>query len=273
MKARERLFAIWINSLSLFLISYLLVYLFNQLITLGVAQLLGIGGSLRYFEIIYSIPNNSTYWTIARVIAVSVTAPVISLLLSVVLLYGVIYETERSGYWKFFFLWLGLHFMNAFFGGIIAGCVTGRGIGYPLDYALWPHYNVYLWISLASASFMALFGYMKASDIFKISPSRFWVKRKRRKQFVVFSLLLPWFVGSTIFFILKFPNSTPQHQNIFIHDVVLLFSMCFLLVPMLFYSKTVRQPAEEPIPHEKHNYVLLPFITIVLIVAYRLLFA
>jgi hypothetical protein len=265
--AKKRLLAILVNSTAIFVLSYLMVYLVTQLITMGVAALLGIHSSLRYFEIFYHIPNNSSLWTLGRVIIVSVTAPFLSLLTGLVLLYGVIRIVDTGNYGKMFIFWTGYHTIIFFFGGILAGAATGRGMGYPMDYAFWPRINVYLLFGLFCVFFLGFFGYNNSSQFLRISPSKFWVKRKYRKQYLFFSLILPWLIGTFVFFIIKFPNQIPLHENIFLHDFILSSSMIFLLIPMFFNNKPI---FIKPVT-TSHEGKTIPFMFYVIIVVSILL--
>jgi hypothetical protein len=269
-KARERLFSIMLNSTALFILSHLIVYLFSQLVTMGIAYLAGIGSNLRYFEIYYHIPNHSLLWSMENVIIITLTAPILSLLLASIFLFAVVYNSELSGYWRIFFFWMGIQFINYFFSGLISGAVTGRGIGYPLDYALWPHIPIYLIMILLSIGFMIFFGYKNSGKFLKASPSRFWIKRQYRKQYLFYSLFLPWFIGSMTFFMLKYPDRTPQHENIFLHDMILVFSMIFLLAPMAFYNKqvTFKQDRLEN-QHEPASSMIIPILTVLVLFLYR----
>jgi hypothetical protein len=272
LKARERLFMILVNSTALFMLSYLCVYLLNQSITMGVAKMVGISSTLRYFEIFYHIGNTSPQWTFGRILFVSITAPGILLLIGNLVLFVLLIELRLPNYWKMFFFWVGFHCVNFFFGGLIAAAATGRGIGYPLDYFFWPHIWVYLLIGVFCAGFLVLFGYKNSAEFLRITPSRFWIKRHYRKQYFLYSLFLPWLIGSAIFFMLKFPNVVPQHESIFLHDTIMTGALFFMILPMFFYRQPIHLNTERlKSAKRRYPFLLLPLLVVIILVIYRVL--
>ena len=156
LSARKRLPALMIYSTALFILSYLLVYLVNQLITMGCAELVGIQSSLRYFEIIYRLPFESPLWTHEKTVIISLTAPFVSLIAGSLLLFFVLKKVNVENIYKLFVFWIGFQSINFFFGGVIAGSVTGRGLGYALDMAFWPHIMIYITLIAICIFFLIL---------------------------------------------------------------------------------------------------------------------
>jgi hypothetical protein len=268
--ARKRLFYILINSTAVYILSYLLSYLFYQLITMACSHLLGIHSVLYYYEIVFGVSNYSPEWTKAKIGFIYLIAPFLSLLSGSFLLFGLVKKYRLQRYHKMFLLWLGFHLMNFFFGGIIAGSLTGHGIGYAMDSVFWPMYFIYAILSLFGILCLVLLGNYFTEPFLKTNPSNYWSKRENRRQYLLFSLVSPWLIGSILMFLIKFPDHLPQHARITIHDSVLSLSMIFLILPMFYRKKNTRVHPESKSEGKNRNTLwLLVIATIVLVICFR----
>jgi hypothetical protein len=268
--ARKRLIHILINSTAIYVLTYTLSYLFYQLITLTCSYLVGIPSVLYYYEIVFGISNNSPEWSNLRIGIIYVTPPFISLLAGSFLLLGIVKKYHGQQYFKMFLLWLGFHLINFFFGGIIAGSATGHGIGYALDAVFWPMISIYIIFSLLGILFLIRIGYDFTEQFLKTNPSSYWSKRENRRQYLLFSLVFPWFTGSVLMFLVKFPDHIPQHARITIHDLVLSLSLVFLILPMFYRKKNARFRPETGSAEKMRNILWsLVVTTIVLVICFR----
>jgi hypothetical protein len=268
--ARKRLFYILINSTAIFIITYLLSYLICQLITMGCAYLFGIPSVLYYYEIVFGIPNNSPEWTHTRIGITYIAAPSFSLITGSILLFGIIKKYHLKQYHKLFLLWLGFHMFNFFFSGILAGSVTGLGIGYAMDIAFWYVYIIYGILSSLGILCLVLVGNDFTEHFLKTNPYNYWSKRKNRKQYLVFTLVFPWLIGSILMFLIKFPDHTPQHTGITIHDLIISLSMIFLVLPMFYRKKNARfHPKTNPAEKKRNIIWMLVILTILFVTCFR----
>ena len=238
--ARKRLFYMLINSTAVYIFTYLLAYLFYQLITMACAHLVGISSVLYYYEIFFGISNYSPEWTPGRMLVVSALAPLLSLVGGYFLLFGAVRKFPWKHFYLLFLLWLGFHLSNVFLGGLLAGTITDRGLGYALDVLFWPVFFIYIVMSLIGIFCLVLVGYTFAEYFLKTSPSSYWLKRKNRRQYLLFTLVFPWLIGSFLIFLIKFPDHIPQHDNIALHDLIIMLSMIFLILPMFFRSRNTQ---------------------------------
>jgi hypothetical protein len=268
---RKRLFNILINSTTIFILTYLLSYLFYQLIARGFAALVDINSVLYYFEIKYGISNLSSQWTPGRILAVSAVPAVLSLAAGSFYLFGLVRKLPFRRYYRLFLIWLGFHSINMFFGGILAGSVTGEGFGYALDVFFWPVYIIYFILILIGIFCLGVIGYDYTDQFLKINSSGYWSRRKNRMRYLLFSLVLPYLIGSLLIFLVKIPDHKPQHQYITFHDLILSLSMVFLIIPMLFRSKDVRvHPKTDPTEKQQNILWVLVISTIVFVIWFRL---
>lgn len=223
-----------INSTAAYIFTYLLSYLFYQLITLVSAHLLGIPADLYYYEILYGIPNLSPEWTHGRMLVVSGLAPVLSMVAGYFLLFNVARNYPWKHQYLMLVLWLGFHMSNAFLGGFLAGTITDHGFGYALDVLFWPVFFIYILLSLIGLISLVLLGRIFTESFLRTNSSGYWFKRKNRRQFLVFTLAVPWLIGSILMVLIKYTDKIPQHDFIAIHDLILSMTMVFLIVPMFF---------------------------------------
>jgi hypothetical protein len=268
--ARKRLLYMLINSTAVYILTYLLSYLLCQLITKAFANLLGISSVLYYYEIVYGISNYSPEWTPGRMLVVSAFAPVLSLVGGYFLLFGVVRKFPWKQFYLLFLLWLGFHLSNIFFGGLLAGTLTDHGLGYALDVFFWPMFFMYFLLSLIGIFCLVLVGYNSTEYFLKTNPSGYWLKRKNRRQYLLFVLVFPWLIGSFLMLMVKFPDHLPQHKDIALHDLILSLSMIFLILPMFFRSKTAQFRPENVSEGKKRNiWWYFVISTIVFVILYR----
>lgn len=270
--AKKRLIFMMVNSIAAYIFAYLLSYLFYQVITLIGANLMGVSGTLYYYEILYSISNLSPEWTHERILVVSAVAPVLSMAAGYLILFRVVSNFPWKHYFLLFLLWLGFHFSNAFMGGIIAGTITDHGFGYALDVFFWPVFMIYILLSLIGLLSLGLIGNACIEPFLKTTSSGYWLIRKNRRQYLLFTLVLPWLMSSVFMVLVKYTDQNPQHEFITMHDILLSFTMGFLVLP-IFFRGTNTQIHPETGSGEKNRNIwwYLVIATIIFVFLYRLL--
>jgi len=54
-------------------------------------------------------------------------------------------------------------------------------------------------------------------------------------MFFLFSqTVFPWFVGTLLLILVKYPRITPQHENILVYDLIIIVSILFMIIPPFF---------------------------------------
>ena len=87
-----------------------------------------------------------------------------------------------------------------------------------------------------------------------------------------YSLILPWLIGILLLIIIRFPDIEPQHRNIYIHDMILNFSLIFFIAPMILYTKVLHITTNENASKQnKWISIIIPFLSVTIIVLFRLL--
>ena len=265
-----RQFAVYIfNSTVLFLIAYVVAYLTYQLTVIFVASFYGIDGVLYYYEVFFPIGNGSPLWTPFNIILITLSGPIVSLIL------GLVYYKlflPRDGFGpvtRLFFLWLSFHSFNMFFGAYAAGTITDQGFGYVAN---WLHLPVVIKFALAMISLFVLMviGYNATKPLLETSNSYHRVNSKNRNYFILNQAIIPWILGGVILILIKIPNKNPQHVNIIVYDLIIIGSLAFAIIPT-FFNKTVKPDNLRFKSSKRMKFVwLYMLIAILLIVAYRL---
>lgn len=255
-----------LNSLSVFILTYLLVYLFNQILSCDIALMFKIPCRIYYFEIQYLIGPDSPKWTSASILSVSLIPSLIILVFGILLLK----KADESSYkWHnsiLFNTWLGFQSISFFLGGLIGGSLTGRGSGYALDLFFWPQKWVYFLICVVAAGALAAIGFSHRKTFIRTSPSNYWVSHQHYRKYLFFIIFLPWFIGTVLISILKLPSVIPQHTDVIPHDIYQGAAMIILLFPMLTARISKSIHIEVPENTRKQDIQWRYFILMILLV-------
>ena len=232
----RKLLLLSINSTAIFILAYLVSYLMYQFAVMFMAAHFGINSILYYYEVLFPIGNNSPLWSQYSIIVITFSGPFLLLVLGI-LYYRVIVPHEKvKGLLKLFFLWMALHCINYFFGGLIGGMITDQGFGYVVAWLFIPIVIKFL-LSLISLFVLGLIGFTTTRYFLEASGSAYWVKKENKLKLLFYLCFIPWFIGSLFLFIIKIPNTLPQHENITVHDTIIYFSMIVMLSPIFFNEK------------------------------------
>ncbi len=230
-----------LNSLGIYLITYLVVYLAYQFATVFVASYYKIDSVLYYYELYFPAGNYSELWTRFNIIAITFVGPLVSLLIAIILLRGILPLQKPGVQARIFFLWTAFHGAAHFLGAFVAGIVTDLGFGYVAN---WLYMNVFfkILISLIFLFILTIVGFHSTGFALEtIEPAGRRTPR-RAKAALLFRFLLPWMIGAGIISLVKIPDTTPQHANIMVYDSVIIASMGFLVTPVLFRHHVAVRP-------------------------------
>ncbi len=243
-----------INSTALYIIAYLLVYMIYQLTVLVVASRWGLDSVLYYYDLAFN--DYSPLWSRYNIIVVTFSGPFISLVIGFVFYKWVANRPKVKSFLKLFVLWIGFHGFNLFLGAFVSGVSFDEGFGYVAN---WLYLNVF-WkflLSLIFLSILAMTGYFSAQKFLETSNSLLRVRKRYRTRFLFHQVILPWFIGSIIIFLVKIPNNMP-------YEAGTLVTMMFAVVPVLFNFKA--EPRPNTIEKHKPTRVLWSYIVILVLV-------
>jgi hypothetical protein len=221
------------NSVMVFLITYVLVYLFYWLTSMLVASWYGLDSTLYYFDLKFN--DHSPLWTRFNILLVTGIPPFFCLFLAL-FLYRVLFKKRNFiGLQKLFILWGAFHLFNHFFGAFPSGIITDEGFGYV---AAWMYMNTAFkfMFSLISLFALGLIGFYSAQHILETSDSLHRIKTGNRLSFILFQTTLPWLIGTIILLMIRVP-----HNFDFPYETLMLFSAIFLVIPPFFNEKVKPQ--------------------------------
>lgn len=224
------------NSTGLFLISYLIIYLIYQLPTILVASVYKIDSVLYFYELYFPVGNASNLWTKTNIIAITLIGPVASGFTALLLFRWVQLRNIKNHIFRLLLLWVAFQGAAHFLGAFVAGIITDLGFGYVAN---WLFLNVFfkILISLVFLSVLSLAGYYSATTALANLPHG-RMKSLHLNVSLISTYLLPWLLGTTLLVLLRFPDKTPQHENIMVYDAIIMVSMVFAIVPMVFRKKS-----------------------------------
>lgn len=248
-----------INSISLFLLSYLLVYLFHQSVIWLVAARWGFQPEIFYYDIF--LDDFSHLWNRKNTLIVSSSGPVVSLLLAVMVLGVQFIKPRKNKTLNLFLLWIALQGFNFFFGALAAGIMVEDGFGFVPQ---WMFLSGFWQIMLAIGSliFLISIGYSMASKFLDSSHSLRRIGRRKRTVFLLHQAFLPWFIGILVLFLVKSPNNLPYQTGI-------LITMGFVIVPVLLNRNAGPGVNYKPEKNKHRLNFLILTITGILLVLFR----
>lgn len=259
-----------LNSLGLFLLSYLLVYFIYQFSAIIAASGFGIDSVLYYYELYFPIGNYSPLWSRLNIIAITFISPLVSLGIAIILLRGILPGEKPGAQARLFFLWTAYHGATHFLGAFVAGIVTDLGFGYVAN---WLYMNVplKLLISLVFLFILVVTGYYSTRFAIETIPPAQRNNKSRGRKALFFRFLMPWLIGAALLIIVKIPDSTPQHEDIMIYDAVIIASMGFLVIPLLFNKKAHPRPFGNRMKFYRQPYgFIVLLISLLTLAAFRL---
>ena len=218
--------SIVVNSTAYFILSYIVIYFLQQLITALTALHFDIDSVIHFNEIDFLIRGDD--WTFDAVKFVFSVAVGFSLISAFVCLNVYLITLDFDGMLRLFFLWGFLHSINNVIGGILIGAFIGEGPGYVLSY-IYMTDTSNLFIALFGVFFLLGIGTAMAKPMLFTANSYYNSQRPEvRFAFTMQQFILPFIIGNTLLIIAKTP--------IVSFEILLMAPFFLLLLPVLFLS-------------------------------------
>jgi len=199
-----------VNSTLSFLLAYLFVYMFYQMVVLLTASFQEIYGVLYYYKL--SFNDHSSNWTVLNIIGVTLSGPLASIILGL-FFYNYLFFKARSFYsLRLFYYWVGILGFAHFFAAFISGVITNKGFGYVPLWLFWNDFTKFFFALIALVS-LVLIGYFSASRLQATSNNIFRIQKENRALFFLQQSLLPYLLGMGIIFLIKTPNN-PAYETL-----------------------------------------------------------
>ena len=220
---------ITLNSVFVFILTYILVYLFYWLTSMLVASFYGLDSTLYFYDLKFN--NHSQLWNRFNILLVTGIPPFFCLFLGL-FLYKVLFKNKRFvGLQKLFILWCAFHLFNHFFGAFPSGIITDEGFGYV---AAWMYLNTAykFMFSLISLFALGTIGYFSAKHLLETSDSLHRIKADNRLSFILYQMAIPWLIGTIIMLLIRIP-----HNFDYPYETLMFFSAVFFVIPPFFNEK------------------------------------
>lgn len=248
-----------VNSISLFLLSYLVVYFFHQLTIWLVAARWGFGPEIYYYDLV--LDDFSHLWNRRSTLIISASGPVNSLILALIALGFLIVRPGKNKILNLFLLWISLFGFNFFFGALAAGVASEDGFGFvPQWLFLSGFWQIML--SFGSLILLASIGYSLTSKFLDSSHSARRVSGNKKIIFLFHQAFLPWIIGMAILVLVKFPRNLP-------YQTLILIFLGFAIVPVFLNRKARPSINYKPEKNKNKVNVLVIVLTGILLVLFR----
>ncbi len=230
---RHNFFVISINSLVLFLFSYIVIFIIGQLITVWVASTFDYTTILYYYKIYYDIESHA--WNADSVKILFSILPMTGILMGTVFL--ILYSLFRneSGNLKLFFLWGFVHGMVMFFGSLLMGTLLNKDFGWVIAYLYYRDTGKMIFSIISIFALVSIGGLIAKS--FLISGNAYFnFIDKRNKKFLLWAqVILPAIIGTIILTLIKIPDKFYYGTvDEMYYEFFKLFTLIILIVPLIF---------------------------------------
>jgi hypothetical protein len=265
-KARGNFVKIFLNSVLLFIISYELIYLIGQLITVWVATTFDYRVILFPYKIFYNI--DSDQWSADSVKILYSIVPLTGLILGIVCI--IIFSNIRNHpvVFKLFYLWGFVHGMVLFFGSTLMGALLNQGFGWVLAYMYYRDTGKMIFSIIAIFALVSIGGGIARS--FLISGNSYLnnVNRENRRFLFFGQVLFPGIIGTIVIALLKIPPD-PYFMGMdeYLFEVSKIGTFMLLLIPMALTFKSFGETFFDEAPRMIRFKWIYLFFAIILIVS------
>jgi hypothetical protein len=201
---RKLFYYISFNSTVLYMLSYLVLFLIYQAITVIAASFFDYPVIVKYWEIYFNIGPDAWYHDSVKTIFSS--GPLILFLVGIICLIIFNNLKEMPGNFKLFFLWGFLHGINMLFGALLIGTLFETGVGHVISwmYVMDTGKMMYSTISI----FILVIAGLIATKSFLVSGNAYFNEMTihHRGLFMRAQVLMPYIIGNALLFLMRQPK-------------------------------------------------------------------
>ncbi len=249
------IFSAFLQSLSSFLLAYLVVYLFSGLAVLYIAYDLDIPASLQLNKFSFETPFDSPLWTKDAIVSVFMAQPVSSFIMGTISILLLLLVKPKQFWVQLFFIWFFLHGFNFTFGVLSEDIILQRGmfrVATVMDIR-----QVMLILTIGISMFFlikagSLTGKLLYSKVFQLFPDN---KHTRKWNFLLV-IFLPYFIGSILILLLTLGKND-------LKDYLLKLAMFISLTPVIFAQIRNALTKKDYLPPKLVPGILLFIITLI----------
>ena len=233
----------FLNSLFLFLLSFIIIYGINLLTTLLISAKWEVDAVIRNFRVEFLIGPQSSKWNVDSIVIIYLAAPFISLfIVGVISRLWLIFRGEKS-YINLFLMWAFFHSLSFGMGALIAGILTKdvvwyaiawMGIPIVIQYLIIPLIAILLYYagSLVSLLFFETCNYPNPANMFN------------RQSWMLNAALKPWLIGTAIILGVFLPDVRYYEFIILMLEILIIIPifMNSKLLPMVYVYEEIKNP-------------------------------
>ena len=252
-----------LNSLFLFLLSYLVIYILTLFITAIAALASNIPVTLYYHGVDYIIRGKD--WLVDSINIVFSSGPLIMLILSVIFIIIYVRVAAETGLLRLFMLWMLFQGLTRCFGEILVGAIMNKGFGYVILYLfIMDTGKLILTISAFLIMFTTGF-FLTRVSLFSANIYFNDLRKSYKMRFILSQFIMPFFLGNIMIFLIKLPEI-----NIF--DVAVNASMILYLIPIIIRSVSIEDLYFDEDPRKIRFRAFLLIATVMLYLLFRIIF-
>jgi hypothetical protein len=251
-------------STSVFIISYLLVFIVSGLAFLYISSDLDVPASLILGKTQVIMAESSRFWTSDSIISIYTTVPVTCFIIGVFSLFAFHLNTRPSFTFLTGTVWTFIHAFNLSLGAIAIDLFSHTGFSKAAREMGIETVMTVLIIGV-SLFFMYKLGIFAARIFHDRLFKGFTNDKNTASQLFIRFLLLPWFVGTLLLLLLSFPEK--DYKN-----YLLPLSSLILILPTFFYEpKVTKQKPSLKKLEPKHLILVMSFSIVALVVYFFVL--
>lgn len=209
-----------INSTAYYLLSYLFIFIINQVATLLAAGIFQFQTQLDYSHIVFMVSNYD--WNFDSVKIIYSAGPLATLITSIFMLVVAYKYKEYTGTLKLFFMWGLVHSVSLFLGSAYAGALLSEGFGHVLIWMFMGDTGKLI-VTLLALFLLATTG-IAMSRLFLISANSYFnlLKPENKISFIISQVVIPFIVGSIIIIAIRYPMSLYELLRIITPFIIVL---------------------------------------------------
>jgi len=254
---------ITINSVLLYLLAYVFLFLLTRMSTAISASAFNIPSLIYYFDTDFLI--NSHSWNAESVVAVFSAAPLISLFMALALIELYREIVQFSGIAEIFIAWLIILCMGYFAGELIIGAILNRGFGHVMKY--WCIMDTGRMTFTLLSGFVLIITAKGLSRVLLCSANVYFndLKGKLKLKFAFCQFILPFIIASLILQFCEIPKFS-------FYLFAARCTLVIILLPLISRSFTIPDLYFDEDPRTPSFSKSLAVITLLALLVYRVVF-
>jgi hypothetical protein len=255
---------ILINSTAFFLLAYLFLYIFGQIITIITGILFEYSSLWYYYKVQYFVAKDE--WNYDSVKVIFSAVPIFNLIIGLISL--VLYSKVRvyEGILKQFFLWVYLLSFTMLFGSVLIGGFFNLGFGHVLNWSYVMDTGRMLYVLIAIVGLISI-GYFSGRQVLIVSNTYLKsIGDKEKFSFFLHQILYPFLIGFAILTILKIQHISYNSYFDVIQLALFLIVALFIRLKMIFVNDLYFEEEKKKTTYSRN----LLIIVILLLLIYRI---